>query len=79
MKKVEAFCDNCITEFSVELVDNEVVVKYCPVCGSALEDEVETIEISPANLIVFTIKLGFVSNNSVESNVVPTSIFHQPK
>ena len=45
MKKVEAFCDDCITEFSVELVDGEVEVKYCPVCGSALEDEVETIEI----------------------------------
>ena len=45
MKKVEAFCDNCITEFSVELVDGEAEVKYCPVCGSPLEDEVETIEI----------------------------------
>ena len=45
MKKVEAFCDNCITEFSVELVDGEVDVKYCPVCVSPLEDEVETIEI----------------------------------
>jgi len=45
MKKVETFCDNCVTEFSVELIDGEAVVKYCPVCGSPLEDEVETIEI----------------------------------
>ena len=40
MKRIDAFCDSCESEFGVELIDTEVVVKYCPVCGEKLSDEV---------------------------------------
>ena len=45
MKRIDAFCDSCDSEFGIELIDGEIVVKYCPICGAKLEDEVETIEI----------------------------------
>ena len=38
MKRVEAFCESCHSEFSIELIDAEIVVKYCPVCGAELDD-----------------------------------------
>ena len=38
MKRIEAFCDSCDSEFSVELIDTEIVAKYCPICGSELDD-----------------------------------------
>ena len=38
MKRIEAFCESCDSEFSIELVDTEIVVKYCPVCGAELDD-----------------------------------------
>ena len=38
MKRVEAFCESCHSEFSIELIDTEIVVKYCPVCGAELDD-----------------------------------------
>ena len=44
MLRVDAWCDSCNAEFSVDLVDNELVVKYCPVCG-AIVDDVETINL----------------------------------
>ena len=45
MKRVDAFCDSCDSEFGVELIDSEAAVKFCPLCGERLEDEIETIEI----------------------------------
>jgi len=44
MKRVDAFCGSCDSEFSIELIDAESKAKYCPVCGEVI-DEVETIEI----------------------------------
>ena len=44
MKRVDAFCGSCDSEFSVELIDSESKAKYCPVCGAVI-DEVESIEI----------------------------------
>jgi len=38
MLKIDACCESCDSEFSVELVDTEIVVKYCPVCGAELDD-----------------------------------------
>ena len=38
MRRVEAFCESCDSEFSVELVDTEIAIKYCPVCGAELDD-----------------------------------------
>ena len=45
MKRVDAFCESCDSEFGVELIDPEAVVIFCPLCGERLEDEIETIEI----------------------------------
>ncbi len=45
MKRIDAFCDSCDSEFSIELIDSESTAKYCPVCGEKLEDDIETIEI----------------------------------
>ena len=45
MKRIDAFCESCDSEFGVELIDSEAVVKFCPLCGERLEDEIETIEI----------------------------------
>jgi Zn finger protein HypA/HybF involved in hydrogenase expression len=39
MRRVEAFCESCDSEFSIELVDTEIVVKYCPVCGAELDQD----------------------------------------
>lgn len=44
MKRVDAFCGSCDSEFGIELIDAESKAKYCPVCGEVI-DEVETIEI----------------------------------
>ena len=38
MKRIEAFCDSCDSEFSIELIDSESTAKYCPVCGEELDD-----------------------------------------
>ena len=44
MLKIDAWCDSCDTEFSVDLVNTELVAKYCPVCG-AIVDDIETINL----------------------------------
>ena len=38
MKRVEAFCESCDSEFGIELIDPEAVVKFCPICGAKLDD-----------------------------------------
>ena len=39
MRRIEAFCESCDSEFSIELVDTEIIVKYCPVCGAELDQD----------------------------------------
>jgi len=38
MKRVEAFCDSCDSEFGIDLIDTEITVKYCPICGAKLDN-----------------------------------------
>ena len=38
MKRIEAYCDKCNSEVGIELIDSEINIKYCPVCGVELED-----------------------------------------
>ena len=45
MKRIDAFCDSCESEFGIELIDSEIVVKYCPVCGEKLDNDVEEISL----------------------------------
>ena len=45
MKRVDAFCGSCDSEFGIELIDSESEAKYCPVCGAVIDD-VETYRIS---------------------------------
>ena len=44
MKEVEAFCDECETEFAITLVDSEAAVKYCPVCGSPIDCDEDALD-----------------------------------
>jgi|MDTC01.3.fsa_nt_gb hypothetical protein len=37
MKRIDAFCDECESEYTIELVDSETAVKYCPVCGAEID------------------------------------------
>ena len=38
MRRIEAYCDKCNSEVGIELIDSEITIKYCPVCGAELED-----------------------------------------
>ena len=44
MKRVDAFCGSCDSEFGIELIDSESEAKYCPVCGAVIDD-VDTLNI----------------------------------
>ena len=37
LKRIDAFCESCDSEFNIELVDHEAIAKYCPVCGAELD------------------------------------------
>lgn len=47
MKRVDAFCDSCDSEFGIELIDTEIKVRYCPICGEKLSDDIQEIDLDP--------------------------------
>ena len=44
MREVEAFCDECESEFKISLIDSETAIKYCPVCGEEIDCDEDALD-----------------------------------